>query len=106
MTKPYTIMCRFLFQLVGMISLNRNYQEVINLLFGFPFALYLNILKTRKILQFWDKKFSRRAWHVIPAQKVNIFSKIYLFLLGRFFLVFWIINFAVPQIFHTIKSVS
>ena len=38
-----------------MISLNRNYQEVINLLFALPFGLYLNVLKTEKILQFWDK---------------------------------------------------
>ena len=58
MTKPYTIIRHFLFQLVGMISLNRNYEEVINLLFALSFGLYLNILKTEKILQFWDKKFS------------------------------------------------
>ena len=52
MTKPYTIIRRFLFQLVGLISLNRNYQEVINLLLVLPFGLYLNILKTEEILQF------------------------------------------------------
>ena len=34
------------------------YQEVINLLFGLSFRLYLNVLKIKKILQFWDKKFS------------------------------------------------
>ena len=45
-----------------MISIEIIYQEVINLLFGLPFLylniclLYLNILKTEKILQFWDKK--------------------------------------------------
>ena len=34
----------------------------------------------------------------------NIFSKIYLFLRGMFLFAFWIINFAVPQIFQIIKS--
>ena len=51
MTKPYTIIRRFLLKFVGMISLDRNDQEVINLLFVLPFGLYLNILKTEKILQ-------------------------------------------------------
>ena len=51
-----TIIRRFLFELVG-ISLDRNYREAINLLFVLP-GLCLNILKTEKILQFWDKKFS------------------------------------------------
>ena len=51
-----------------MISIEIIYQEVINLLFGLPFRLYLNILKTKKILQFWDKKFST---HIIPAQEVK-----------------------------------
>ena len=46
---------------VGMISIEIIYQEVINLLFGLPFRLYLNILKTKKILQFWGKKFSTRV---------------------------------------------
>ena len=42
-----------------MISIEIIYQEAINLLFGLPFRLYLNILtKTKKILQFWDEKFS------------------------------------------------
>ena len=52
-----TIIRRFLFQLVGMIPLDRNYQ-VIDLLFVLlgSFGLYLNIFKTEKILQFWDKK--------------------------------------------------
>ena len=40
------------------MSLNRNYSEIINLLFVLPFGLYLNILKTEEILQFWGKKFS------------------------------------------------
>ena len=62
MTEPYTIIRRFLFELVGTISLDRNYWEVINLLFVLP-GLYLNILETEKILQFWDN--SRRWWHVI-----------------------------------------
>ena len=35
----------------------------------------------------------------------NIFSKIYLFLRAMFLFVFWIVNFGVPQIFHTIKSI-
>ena len=59
MTKPYTIIRRFLFRLVG-ISLNRNYLSESNkfiIWFAF-FRLYLNILKTKKILQFSDKKFS------------------------------------------------
>ena len=55
MTKPYTIIRRFLFELVDTISLDGNYWEVINLLFALP-GLYLNILKTEEILQFWDKK--------------------------------------------------
>ena len=54
MTKPYTIIRRFLFELVG-ISLDRNYREVINLSFVLP-VLCLNILKTEEISQFWDKK--------------------------------------------------
>ena len=29
--------------------------KVINLLFVLPFGLYLNIFKTEKILQFWNK---------------------------------------------------
>ena len=58
MTKRYKIIPRFLVQLVGMISLYRNYQEVINLLFVLPFGLYLNIFRTEEILQFWGKKFS------------------------------------------------
>ena len=49
-----------------MISLDRNYREVINLLFVLP-GLYLNILMIEKILQFWDK-----TWHVIPDQEVNL----------------------------------
>ena len=53
MTKPYTIIRRFLFELVG-ISLDRNYREVINLSFVLP-VLCLNILKTEEISQFWDK---------------------------------------------------
>ena len=59
MTKPYIlqIIRRFLFDLVGMISLDRNYEEVLNLLFVLP-GLYFNILKTEGILQFWDKRFS------------------------------------------------
>ena len=46
---------RFLFELVGMMSLNRIYWEV-NLLFVLPILFYLNILKTEKILQFWSKE--------------------------------------------------
>ena len=41
--------------------------EVINLLFVLPVSFHLNILKTERILQFWNKKF------VIPAREVNIF---------------------------------
>ena len=59
MTKSYTVSSSLSFssELVDMISLDRNYCDVINLLFVLP-GLYLNILKTEKILQFWDKKFS------------------------------------------------
>ena len=50
---------------------NRNYSEVINWLFG----LLWNILETERVLQFWNKKKSkknsRRAWNVIPAQEVK-----------------------------------
>ena len=46
------------------------YQEVINLLLGLPFRLYLNILKTEKILQFWDKK--RRAWLKLEASTLKV----------------------------------
>ena len=53
MTEPYTIIRRFLFlfltiSLVGIVSLDRNYQEVINLSFVLP-GLYL---KTERMLQF------------------------------------------------------
>ena len=47
--KPYATIRRFLFELVGMLSLDRNYWEVRNL-------LYLNIVETEKILQFYEKK--------------------------------------------------
>ena len=47
----------FSFELAGMMSLDRNYWEVINLLFVLP-GLYLNILKTEKTLQFSNKEFS------------------------------------------------
>ena len=56
MAEPYTIIRRLLFELVG-ILLDRNYLEVVNLLFVLP-GLYLNTLKSVKILQFSDKKFS------------------------------------------------
>ena len=62
MTRPYTIIRRFLFELVG-ISLDRNYREVINLSFILP-GLYLNVLETEKILQFWNKR--RHS----PAQEI------------------------------------
>ena len=53
------------------ISMDRNYREVINLLFASPILFYLNILKTGKILQHWDKtrkcstcvaRHSKRKW--------------------------------------------
>ena len=56
MTKPYKIICRFLFELVGMISLDRNDRKVVNLLFVSPILFCLNILETEKILQLWNKK--------------------------------------------------
>ena len=42
------------FELVGMTSLDRNYREVINLLFILP-GLCSNILGTEKLLQFWEQ---------------------------------------------------
>ena len=44
--------------LVGMteIILDRNYREVTNVSFVFP-ELYINMLKTKETLQFWDKMF-------------------------------------------------
>ena len=42
-----------------------------NLLFVLPLGLYLNILKTEEILQFWDERFSMCVWHVVPAQEVK-----------------------------------
>ena len=42
---------RFLFELVGMISSDRNYLEVVNLLFVLPVSFYLNIIKTEEMLQ-------------------------------------------------------
>ena len=55
-----TIIRRFLFELVG-ISLDRNYSEVINLLFVLP-GLHLNILETdENIATFFGTKNSRRA---------------------------------------------
>ena len=56
---PYTIIRRFLFELVGVISLDRHYWEVINLLFVLPILFYLSISKTEKIWQFWNKKFRK-----------------------------------------------
>ena len=64
MTKPYTIIRRFLFEFVDefsqkeklLLSLKRNYQKVINLLFVLHFELHLNIFETEEILQFWDKR--------------------------------------------------
>ena len=55
MTKPYTIIRRFLFEF-GMISLDRNYQEVINLLFVLPSGLYLSILKTEENIAILGEK--------------------------------------------------
>ena len=45
----------FPLELAGITSLDRNYWDVINLLFISP-GLYLNTLKTERILQFWDEK--------------------------------------------------
>ena len=69
MTKPYTIIRRFFFwtKLVGMMSLDRNHWELTNLSFVLP--MYLVILKTEKILQFWDKILGVRG---NPQSLVNI----------------------------------
>ena len=52
--KPYTVIRRFpsLFDSSGMISLDRNYSEVTNLLYYFV----SNALKTEKMLQFFETK--------------------------------------------------
>ena len=60
MTKPYTIIRRFLFEHVGMISIYYlsclSYTEI--------------YIKLRKYCNFGTKD-SRRTWHVIPAQEVK-----------------------------------
>ena len=48
----------FFLELVGTISLDRNDREVINLLFASPILFDLNILRTEKVWQFWNKKLS------------------------------------------------
>ena len=74
--KSYTIIRRFLFKLVGTVSLDRNYREVINLLFVLPISFYSNILKTGEILQFLGRKkfstcltlsFQRKRLKIAPA---------------------------------------
>ena len=69
MTKPCTIIRRFLFELVGMISLDRYYWEVMNL-FVLP-GLYFNILKTERMLQ--QKILDVRCTSFL-RKKVNSFS--------------------------------
>ena len=54
-----------------MVSLDRNYRDVINLLFVLP-GLYLNILKIERMLQFWDEKFSTCVAHAVkPKNRRN-----------------------------------
>ena len=57
MTEPHTIIRRFLFELVAVISLGQKLLKssrfVISVL---PIFFYLNILKIEKMLQFRDKK--------------------------------------------------
>ena len=70
MTEPYRIIRRFLllFKHVGMISLERNDQEIINLSFHFT-GLHLNVyLELRECCNLGEKN-SRRAWHVILVQE-------------------------------------
>ena len=57
-TNEYTIIRRFHFELIDMISLDRNYWELWNLLFVLFTLFYLNILKAEEMLQFWDKRCS------------------------------------------------
>ena len=52
--EPYKIIRRFLYQPVGMIPLNRNYWQVINLSSALRILFYLNIFETEKILQFFE----------------------------------------------------
>ena len=56
-----------------MISLDENYQEVINLSFVLP-VLHLNTLKTEKMLQFDTKRIlDVRGRTAIPAREVKIY---------------------------------
>ena len=72
MTEPYTIIRRFLLELVGTISLDRNYREVINLSFVLPILFHLNILKTEEIFAiFLGTKNPRRDIHQAEAVAIN-----------------------------------
>ena len=70
---PYTIIRRFLFELVGVISLDRHYWEVINLLFVLPILFYLSTLKNitileRKILDVRGTSFHRKRLRNIKVK--------------------------------------
>ena len=69
MTEPYKIIRRFLFELVGMTSLDRNVREVINLLFVLPILFHLIMyLGLRKYYNFGTKN-SRRAWQEVKVTR-------------------------------------
>ena len=52
---------RFLSELAGVISLDRNDRELINLLLSLPILFYLNIVKTEETLQFSARYTSARG---------------------------------------------
>ena len=66
---PCTIIRRSLFELVGTISLDRNYWKVTNLLFVLPILFYL-----RKYYNFGTKKFSTCVSRRPNAREVKINS--------------------------------
>ena len=82
MTKPYTVTRRFLFELVSVISLDRNYWKAINLLFVSPILFHLNVLK---MLQFWNERLriknslGQRRWNdrtKITTDQINYSNEI------------------------------
>ena len=69
------------------LELDRNYWEVINLLFVLAILFYLNVLETERILQFWNEKFSTCVTRNPSATKNLFLSYRHLFpifaLLGK-----------------------
>ena len=64
MTEPYSIICRFLLELVGMISLDRNYRSKFTICCCLGYTwIYLEV---RECCNFGTKN-----WHVVSAQEVK-----------------------------------